>query len=115
MRNIIILFLIVMVAGCANIPEEPGKQPSGELKPEIPTELKGLSPGVATGDSFPIVIEQVPPVYPEPFKKNKIAGEAVIEMIVEVNGTVHITHIVSQTDKAFGAAAAACVKMWRSS
>ena len=65
------------------------------------------------GDAVPIVVKQVPPDYPKELAKKRIKGEAVVEFVVEKDGTVQTGKIVSQTDELFGRAALACVKKWK--
>ncbi len=68
--------------------------------------------GLDATDTRPVPIKQVPPIYPAELKKHGVTGKAVVNFIVEKDGSVKVVEIISQTREEFGRAAVACVKQW---
>ena len=58
-------------------------------------------------------IKQALPTYPVLLRAKGITGEATIQLVVDVDGSVRDAKIVKQTHEAFGEAALECVKKWK--
>lgn len=97
-----ILSLAVAIALCGTLP----------VRAESTAPTAGLDPA-KKGDSLPVPLQQVPPDYPPNLKKKKIEGQAVVQFIVEKDGTVKVAEVISQTRPEFGVAAIECVKAWK--
>lgn len=63
-------------------------------------------------DQPPKPIRQTGPVYPAELKAAKIAGEALICLVVDASGQTRDQHCLSKTDARFGDAALTAVQQW---
>ena len=61
----------------------------------------------------PVVIEKVPPKYPEDAKKEKVQGAVVLDAFIEKNGTVSDVTSVKEADPRLVKAAIDAVKQWK--
>ena len=60
----------------------------------------------------PVAVRTVPPVHPPELQKDLVNGDAVIEGLVDVDGHVLETDVVSATRPGFGQAAAEALRQW---
>jgi len=65
------------------------------------------------GDAQPKPRIQGRPTYPKEFLAKPIGGEAVVDFIVDVDGSVIEASAVRQSHELFGQAAVAAVKKWK--
>ena len=78
-----------------------------------PVSFSGSYFKVADVDVAPSVIRMVPPEYPAQWKARGVAGNAVIDFIIDVNGAASQVQCKRATDEAFAKAAIAAVIQWR--
>ncbi len=64
-------------------------------------------------EARPKPIAQVPPVYPKHLQTMGVSGDALLEFVVDPDGKVRNTRVVSATAPEFGEAAAEAVNLWR--
>ena len=64
-------------------------------------------------DGIPVRIFQVRPVYPLDLHKRGVAGEAMVDFVIDVHGDVRNAFAVSATHRDFGAAAVDSVTQWK--
>jgi len=104
MRKISLLATILLVlSGCSTVP--------GPDSPALHGKLAPLDLDHESGDTAPEPLKQVRAEYP--FKYiGRVSGRAVVEFIVEKDGSVQRFRIKSQTDPLFGDAAGAAIKKW---
>jgi len=64
-------------------------------------------------DRQPVPVAQPQPRFPEELRKQGSSGEAVIELVIEPDGSPSDVHSVFSSDPAFGDAAVASVQKWK--
>jgi TonB family protein len=102
-KTLLIAAMLIAFAGCTTTP--------GPESPALYNKLAPLDLDHESGDTAPEPLKQVAPEYP--FKYiGKVSGRAVVEFIIEKDGSVQLVRIKSQTDPLFGDAAAAAIKKW---
>jgi TonB family protein len=77
-----------------------------------PTKLIGEIFPVAQVDQQPKPTFQARPAYPAEFRSSGVAGEALIEFVVDAEGKVQNARAVSSSQPEFAAAAIAAVSKW---
>jgi len=55
---------------------------------------------------------RVPPFYPNELRAENVAGEAVVEFVIDRDGRARIAHIISASREEFGWAAATAIEQW---
>lgn len=79
-----------------------------------PAPLRGTPPiDVRQLDRIPQAIHQTPPVYPKDLHRKRIGGFALVDFIVDQDGSVKLSHAVVTNNPEFGANAAAAVAAWQ--
>lgn len=68
---------------------------------------------VKTLDRLPVLVSSTPPRYPADLRQQNIAGQVVVEFIVDQDGNVPHAVIVSSSRREFEAPALEAVKSWR--
>lgn len=63
-------------------------------------------------DRMPSPKSQVAPKYPAALRRSRIAGEALVDFIVDTKGAVRNAHAIESTHREFGDAAVAAVSKW---
>ena len=61
----------------------------------------------------PVATFQSPPTFPDSLRARGVSGDALIEFVVVMDGTVADAKVVHATEPEFGVAARACVENWR--
>lgn len=71
--------------------------------------------GCATADvrRQPEVVTRHQPNYPLEMREQGITGEALVEFVIDQEGSVRDVSVVHATNEAFGRAAVACVLEWK--
>lgn len=101
-----LLLVVGLLAGCETAPQPVKLQPV-ESSTHLPLN------GPAHFDQPPSVIAQQRPVYPRELRAAGVQGEARVELIVGVDGTVTDAIAIKATDVRFANAAIACVRGWK--
>lgn len=104
MKFLLPLLTLLMLVGC--------EITSTPTTPKAPTPPTGEF-DVHFISRPPVPVHQVAPVYPLEMRKRGITGEALIEFIVEPDGSVTVLRAVSATNEIFAKAAMACLQEWR--
>ncbi len=65
-----------------------------------------------TGAKKPKIVKKVSPVYPEDAVKKRIEGIVILEAVIDKNGKVKESRVITSPDPLLTAAAAAAVKQW---
>jgi protein TonB len=90
--------VLAVMTGCVTNPQATSEPPADHL---------------SAVDVMPVPRFQAQPRYPREMLRQHISGAAVIEFIVDRDGSVQRAKVVSQTNELFGAAAVECVMKWR--
>lgn len=90
-----------LVAGCATAPV--GLPPAATAEVY---QVKVLS-------RLPRPLSQTRPVYPFAMRRAGIAGDVVVEFIVDTNGDVREARAISATNDEFAAAGVQCIETWK--
>jgi TonB family protein len=108
--------LAVLVSSCATAPDSSVGSQAGSpanastrapvLEPMDAVEISKL-------DNHPIPISRVQPNYPFEMRRKRIAGEAVVDFIVDTQGNVRNAYAIRTPHPVLGDAAVACVMQWK--
>jgi TonB family protein len=96
-------------------PERPDGPAPGNC-PDCPVGSPGGGEGVYRPGGkvvSPILVHQVDPVYPEPMRKARQEGVVVLEAVIERDGSIRETRVVSATNGLFEEASLQAVRQWR--
>ena len=109
-----VVFLGV-VAGCETVSQPPATTPSGPLASDapVPRPLGGEAFEISKLDQRPVARIQARPQYPFELRRRGVAGEAVVDFIVDVNGDVQAAYAIRATHADFAKAAVECVEKWK--
>jgi TonB family protein len=69
--------------------------------------------GVLPTDQMPIPVYRVRPFYPRELADSKTSGEAVVDFIIETDGSVRLAKATKATNAQFAEAAVDCVRLWK--
>jgi TonB family protein len=83
-----------------------------ENVPAPSATFTGTSTDLSRVDQTPTVLTQARPVYPVDLLRAGLAGETIVDFIVNVEGRVENAYIYSATDVRFGESAVAAVRQW---
>src|SRR5689334_4285142 len=64
-------------------------------------------------DTVPKVLQRFPPQFPFEAYKEGLSGSALVQFVVDVDGTVSNVVIVNATREDFGHSSAACIVKWK--
>ncbi len=93
--------------------EKDGNQVTTQVR--IPVRFLAREELVFSADSLdkrPVPISQIAPRYPTKLRFAKINGEATVDFVVAVDGTIQDVTVVSASHKEFGASVVLAVKQW---
>ncbi len=87
----------------------------------LPTAADAVTPRPFVGEVFdiskldqtPVARFQARPQYPFALRRGGVAGEAVVDFIVDTNGDVRNAYAIRATHADFGKAAVAAVEQWK--
>jgi len=102
-------------------PEATSREPQGRsivapiITPPVPPRSGYTAPviPIAQLDQRPVARLQTRPRYPYQLRKNGVAGEAVVDFVVDAEGNVAEPVAVRMTHEEFGAAAVDAVRRWQ--
>lgn len=77
-----------------------------------PITLKKAAPKYVEVDKEPIAIKKVEPKYPEIARKEKIEGQVVVAVLIDVDGKSRDARVVKTTNEIFNDAAVEAAKQW---
>ena len=104
MKQVFVCLLALGLAACTT--------PISTSKPPEPFPGEAYE-GVLPTDKWPIPVYKVCPFYPKELADSKTSGAAVVDFIVETDGSVRIAKATKATNAQFGEAAVDCVKLWK--
>lgn len=106
-----------IVAGCETTSQPTKPSASGALPvaadPSTPRALAGETLDISRLDQTPVARLQARPQYPFEMRRRGIAGEAIVDFVVDVNGDVRNAFALRATHPDFGKAAVAAVEKWK--
>jgi TonB family protein len=109
----------LLFAGCStpvpsSIVDVPPKPAVSPVTAATPSENSGGQVfELGQLDQPPRATVQGPPRYPAALRKKNVSGEAVVEFIVNAQGGIAWTNVVSATHPDFGDAAAEAIRKWK--
>jgi TonB family protein len=115
----IFTLIAVLVSGCATTAPAPATRPNASTmgaRTPVPfvddTPYKGSAIDVSKVDAVPVPIFRVAPQYPAQFRRHRINGDAVVEFVVDIDGSTTELTARRATDLAFAKSAIQAISKW---
>ena len=105
------------LAGCETTSQPPMPASTGALPPAAANPAPRPAPAdvfdLSKLDQRPVARFQSRPQYPFELRRRGVAGEAVVDFIVDVKGDVQAAYAIRATHADFAKAAVECVEKWK--